>query len=379
MKKLLTGILSLALAASMSIPAFAAETSTGGDTNIPVTGQYQAGAVSADVISVDLAWDAMDFTYTAPSKGTWNPKTHKYEKASAGGWAATTGTNPKITVTNHSNTGITAGFAFNGTVEGLNGSFTKNTLVLSSAECTAVTSAPQGETAFSVSGSAIDASKDLGTITVTVGKFDTTPQEISTADELLATADKTGVFQLANDIDLGSASLNITSCEYTLDLNGHTLTSSSSAGVVAACEGATLTVVNGSLTSLLAPAMNISGGTVAIEGCTLTSGCATQYGVVKISGVMSMKDSVIKGKEWQSGRSVTLEHYSKDGFPVELILSGNVEIDGNIYASAELIYGRLSPTVKALAGTYNFDVSSYVDTTLYDVTNDGATWVVTAK
>ena len=33
---------------------------------IIVTGVYQAGTSSADVISVDVARDAMDFTYTAP-------------------------------------------------------------------------------------------------------------------------------------------------------------------------------------------------------------------------------------------------------------------------------------------------------------------------
>ena len=32
-----------------------------------------------------------------------------------------------------------------------------------------------------------------------------------------------------------------------------------------------------------------------------------------------------------------------------------------------------------LAGTYNFDVSSYVDTDIYNVTNDGIIWTVTEK
>ena len=55
-------------------------------------------------------------------------------------------------------------------MNGLNGSFTKTALVLDSAEGTELSNAPTGETAFSVSGSAIDADKSLGTITVTVRK-----------------------------------------------------------------------------------------------------------------------------------------------------------------------------------------------------------------
>ena len=378
MRKITAFALSLILALSVSVTAFAAETSTGGgDTNIPVTGQYQAGAVSAEVISVDLAWDAMDFTYTAPSRGDWNPQTHEYENVTAGGWApATTGTDPKITVTNHSNAEITAGFAFNGAVEGLNGSFTKTALVLRSAEGTEVANAPKGETVFSVSGSSIDADKNLGTITVTVGKFDTTPKEISTADELLATADKVGVFQLANDIDLGGANLETASAGYVLDLNGHTLTSSSTEGVVEAREGAVLTVKNGSLTNTAdCRALFNTGGTVTIDGCTLSNNGA--YYAIESNGKLSVKDSVLHGLFGEQ-YTVMIENLSAlAGKYGELTLSGNVEMDGSI--NVFKYRDPVAPTVKALAGTYNFDVSSYVDTTLYDVTNDGAAWVVTAK
>ena len=173
MKKLLAGIVSLALAASMSIPAFAANSATNdgtAGTEITVTGTYKEAEAPAEVVSIDLVWDAMDFTYTTPSKGDWNANTHKYENASAGGWAATTGTDPKITVTNHSNVGVMTTFAFQSEIEGLNGSFTKDTLTLATAEGTAVAAAPNGETAFSVSGSAISEDQKLGTITVTVAK-----------------------------------------------------------------------------------------------------------------------------------------------------------------------------------------------------------------
>lgn len=142
-----------------------------GTTNITITGIYQAGTTSAEVISVDLVWENMDFTYTAPSKGTWNPESHSYDGATAGGWAATNGTDPKITVRNHSNTEIKADFAFSSGIEGLNGSFTKDAIILNTAVGTERDNAPKAETSFSVSGTAIDANKVLGNIIVTVGKY----------------------------------------------------------------------------------------------------------------------------------------------------------------------------------------------------------------
>lgn len=145
------------------------------DTNITVEGVYQKGVPTADVISVDIMWDSMDFTYTAGNKGTWNAVEHKYENAKKGSWTATSGTTPKITVTNHSNVDVKAGFAFTTEVQGLNGNFTKNVLVLDTAEDTALADAPKAETAFSVNGSGVDANQKLGIITVTVAKYDTTP------------------------------------------------------------------------------------------------------------------------------------------------------------------------------------------------------------
>ena len=186
MKKLLTGIISLALAASMTVPAFAANNATLDGTtgnDITVNGKYQAGPAAADVISVDLVWEAMDFTYTAPSKGDWNAKDHKYENAVGGGWAATSGTNPKITVTNHSNTSIKASFKFTADIAGVDGTFTKDSLVLATAENTERANAPKDETAFSVDGTGIDADKDIGTITVTVAKYDSEAAYKVTAEQ----------------------------------------------------------------------------------------------------------------------------------------------------------------------------------------------------
>jgi len=376
MKKFLALAFAFALAISASVTAFAANTDTNDGTkgtDITVNGTYQAAEAPEDVISVDIVWDAMDFTYTAPSKGTWNASTHEYENANEGGWAATSGTDPKITVTNHSNLDVQAIFAFNGTVNGLNGSFTKTALVLDSAEGTELSNAPTGETAFSVSGSAIDADKSLGTITVTVS----TGTTISSVEELLDSAASGGIFKLANNIDLGSETLRIASDKYILDLNGHTLSSSASASVIVVEEGATLTVKNGSLTNTAdgAVALNNDFGTVIVDGCTISGGNGAY--AIQNSGKMSVKDSVLHGL---FGEVYTVMVENKNAFAGKyggLTLSGNVQMDGSINVFKYM--DPVAPTVKALAGTYNFDVSSYVDTDIYNVTNDGTIWTVTEK
>ena len=191
MKKLLSSILTFTLVTSMSVTAFAADNTATNDgskgTDITVNGTYKAADAPAEVISVDVMWDSMDFTYTAPSKGNWNSKTHAYEGATEGSWtwngATETKTAPAITVTNHSNTAVKAGFAFTGQVSGLNGNFVENALVLDTAVGTEIASAPKAETSFSVSGSGIDADKKLGTITVTIAKYDAEAKYKVTAEE----------------------------------------------------------------------------------------------------------------------------------------------------------------------------------------------------
>ena len=141
---------------------------------IIVTGVYQAGKAADEKISVDLVWDAMDFTYTAPSQGTWNPATHTYEGATEGGWSDNT---PAITVKNHSNVALNATLGFTPDVTGVVGTFTEasgtendNILELATAEGTAVADAPTASANFGISGAAIDADKTLGTITVAIAK-----------------------------------------------------------------------------------------------------------------------------------------------------------------------------------------------------------------
>ena len=175
MKKLFATLLAVAMLASMSVTAFAEGTNEGSNsTQITVNGTYASGTVGGETISADIAWEAMDFTYTGASQGTWNPATHTYDGATEGGWSDNT---PAITVINHSNVAVNATLSFTANVTGVVGTFTEvsgtendNILELATAEGTAVADAPTASANFGISGAAIDADKALGTITVTIAK-----------------------------------------------------------------------------------------------------------------------------------------------------------------------------------------------------------------
>lgn len=109
MKKFITTTLALALALSMSVSAFAAETNTGGDTTINVEARYAGSSTTVDVVSVDIEWGAMQFTYSESGSRTWNPYNHSYTTSSEAGWSASGNT---VTVTNHSNVDVAVGFRY---------------------------------------------------------------------------------------------------------------------------------------------------------------------------------------------------------------------------------------------------------------------------
>ena len=169
MKKILTTLaLVLALALCMSVSAFAAETTLdeAGDVEIEVNGVYKAGDPAAEVISVDIAWGSMSFTYTDAFEGKWDAENHEYTESSEAAWTCDDGANT-ITVTNHSNTDVEAQLAFEAAVTGITGSFDVDTMELTSAVGVDVEDADFAVATFTVAG-AITESATLGTITVTV-------------------------------------------------------------------------------------------------------------------------------------------------------------------------------------------------------------------
>ena len=219
MKKLLSVILALVMALSLSVTAFAATNDGTQDTEITVNGTYTPGTTADEIISADIAWDAMDFTYTGASQGTWNPVTHAYEGAIDGGWSDNT---PAITVTNHSNAAINATLGFTADVTGIVGTFTESSgtendkvLELATAEGTEVGSAPKATANFSISGAAIDADKTLGTITVTIKNVIDTFAELQDAVN-------NGNIVLASDVTVEPPYLAITK-DVSIDFNGNTL------------------------------------------------------------------------------------------------------------------------------------------------------------
>ena len=176
MKKLFATLLAIIMLASMTVTAFASENTgaTPTPTDITVNGSFVSGTAGAETISADIAWEAMDFTYTGASQGTWNPATHTYDGATEGGWSDNT---PAITVTNHSNVAVNATLGFTASVTGVVGTFTEasgtandGVLELATAEGTTLENAPKATANFGISGAAIDADKTLGTITVTIAK-----------------------------------------------------------------------------------------------------------------------------------------------------------------------------------------------------------------
>lgn len=169
MKKVLAIILSLALLSMVSVTAFATSpiTSIGESDSVAVKGTYVTGSAAATVYRVDIAWGSMEFTY---SQGTWDPETHQ---DGGGTWSCAEGAN-KITVTNHSNAAVKAQFSYTpeSGYNGINGTFSNETLNLATAVETAVESAPSGSVTLSLTGelsSETAANTKIGSVTVTLG------------------------------------------------------------------------------------------------------------------------------------------------------------------------------------------------------------------
>ena len=178
MKKFLAITLTIALAFCMAVPAFAAEpdiSANNGTASVTVNGTYNAGSIAQEVISVDVSWGSMSFTYNDTIEGTWNDETHNFDGAVAANWTCATDAN-KITVTNHSNTDVEAQLTF-AKAENTNivGSFTETVgsandgvMLIDSAVGTLPTAAPSAVAHFNVTAGSITANGVLGTITLKI-------------------------------------------------------------------------------------------------------------------------------------------------------------------------------------------------------------------
>ena len=168
----------LALVICVTFTAFA-ETDTinqeNGTTDITVSGIFEDGAVAEEIISVDLSWGSMSFTYYDTDEGEWDEEHHVYEGAYDAYWDCEDDAN-KITITNHSNTAVEAQLSFT-KVEGSNivGSFTEavgtandGVAEIATAVDTEPDEAPSVSVYFNIESGSITTSGRLGTITVKI-------------------------------------------------------------------------------------------------------------------------------------------------------------------------------------------------------------------
>ena len=177
MRKKTALVLTLAMVFSLAPLSAYADTidRVGGTASHDVTATYvdgSSGGAGGAVYSVDITWGDMAFTYTAAA-GTWDPKTHSFTGADGGAWTVDKEGGNTITVTNHSNTDVTAAFSYAAAegFTGISGSFDKESLALKSAVGTEVANAPSGTAALTLDGalgSDTTANTTIGTITVTL-------------------------------------------------------------------------------------------------------------------------------------------------------------------------------------------------------------------
>lgn len=186
MKKFFATILALVMVCTVAVTAFAETTSpvknTKDDVAITVKGNYSTDKVEDKVVSVDVAWDEMTFTYSTMGSKVWNPLTHKYsEDSDSAGWVPNA---KKIDFTNHSNTAVDVALSFvknqdltdtiSGTFSGSTGSVLADSkLTLATAAGTTLANAPTDYVTFLPSGtvsSAFANGTNLGTITVALSE-----------------------------------------------------------------------------------------------------------------------------------------------------------------------------------------------------------------
>lgn len=175
MKKLCTLFLAIIMIATLALPVFAEESvdANGGSANVNVNGVVQyTGSSETQIISVDVAWEDMTFTYVEGVHFGWNPENHEYAGAYEGYWE---NDRADITVTNHSNTEVNATLSFESGVDTVSGAFTEGSgtmddgvLELASAVDTEVEEAPTATATFNISGSISVSADVVGEITVLI-------------------------------------------------------------------------------------------------------------------------------------------------------------------------------------------------------------------
>lgn len=375
MKKVIISILSLAMTAYMAVPAFA-------DNTADVQGKYKAGAESPVTIFADITWEDMTFNYTEGEK-TWNPETHQVDQAD-GKWNSDT---KAITVTNHSNVGIMAKFAFapNGEIEG---SFTKDSTPTDQLALDTIKNLEEGSAApsdtmnFGITNGTISENGKLGTITVYIAPNDGN-NYVFMETELTEAAEKGGSFKLANDLYINDRII-ISKGNFEIDLNGKSINCSDGFNL----KDVTHKISNGTINSTGSNECLMSSyyGNTIVDNCTLTAN--DYYAVyVCLGSTATVKDSTLTGLSYSYGAAIADGENAVLTFVGSNIINGNVKVrgggkvvfSGNVTLNGGIDKSDENSTVVCEAGTYNFDPTDYVDSEKFDITKDGSIWTVTAK
>ncbi len=173
MKKLITLALALVLALSMSVCAFAAITSDGGQESVTVTGKFQYSGSASEVLVVDVAWEGTEWVYNATK--AWSD-TQLKEVVTGGTWTNANG-GTDVTVTNRSNIKIYVDFEATSTHAAAAVAFESNSAAKVADVEVASAGATATETLLVTTTDTIfeeaDNGSDIATITVTIKKAPT--------------------------------------------------------------------------------------------------------------------------------------------------------------------------------------------------------------
>lgn len=300
----------------MSFQTFAVTNDGTEGTEIDVNGTFTAADDPSVVVSADVTWDELSFTYQDGAKH-WDAEKHM-DVADEGAWETT---KKNITVTNHSNTSIKASFEFAADVDGLKGSFDKTEFDLASAENTTTENAPTDTTAFGISGGAITKDQKIGTITVKITSGTSDSSDIAMVknlEDLRSVFENGGKAQLNSDLNAANEMLTLSSGKkLEFDLNRKTLSVDSI--FLSNNDSEKLTLRNGTITGYVGLdgngekhltvdncTLNRLGDNnrndnsdVTLRNCVITKDCFTGYsdswkfeGVNNITGTMKAKNNL---------------------------------------------------------------------------------------
>lgn len=310
-------------------------------TSISVSGQYEETHKADTVVSVDVKWDSMNFTYADRSDGVWNPVTHQYDGVSEeAGWVKDSA---KITCVNHSNTDLMAKLSFDAESDTASGSFDKSFLALKTAVGTEYAEAPEETATFMVSGF-LSGNETIGTITVALS--DT--MYVTSVDVLRNALKNGGAVTLCGATGLGddyTTYRNAVSAETVINLNDYTLT----VDEINVLSGASLTVNgDGTVSSESTRHQGLTceeGGTLIINGGTYTR-------LMQIC-VCNNSTIIINGGDFSNANSgLFLKQYNNT------IKNYIIRIQGGTFPDSS-------------DGELYLDWKGYVDTDKYEIVDNG--------